>query len=64
MVGIEATVRLIIRSIANLIREMQDTKIARQKQAVLYRAALALLGDYVNDTELTVFQNFEDQGHY
>lgn len=44
------------RSVSDLIREMLDIQIARQKQAALSRAAQVLLDDYRNDPELTAFQ--------
>jgi hypothetical protein len=45
------------RSLSDLVREMLDAQITKQRQAALKKAAQALLEDYQNDPNLTAFQS-------
>ena len=43
------------RSLSNVVREMLDQQLAERKKEELAAAAQALLQDYTEDEELTVF---------
>jgi hypothetical protein len=49
------------RSLSDVVREMVDDQIAKRKQAELVYAAQALLADYENDKDLTVFQALDGE---